>query len=87
MLIEPRDPKRNARKAARARETYQKKRARGVQMCGARTKQSCGRPCQARGLQPSGRCKLHGGMSTGPRTPEGKAKALACLELARRRKA
>jgi hypothetical protein len=40
-------------------------------LCNARTK--TGRPCRALGLEPSGRCKWHGGMSTGPRTAEGKA--------------
>jgi hypothetical protein len=40
--------------------------------CGART--ISGRPCQAQALKPSGRCFRHGGLSTGPRTPEGKAR-------------
>ena len=40
-------------------------------LCNARTK--TGRPCRALGLEPSGRCKWHGGMSTGPRTAKGKA--------------
>ena len=46
--------------------------------CGARAK-STGKPCRARGTGAGGRCKLHGGASTGPRTPEGKARALANL--------
>src|SRR5262249_31246520 len=37
--------------------------------CGARSKRT-GRPCQGAAM-PNGRCKLHGGKSTGPRTPEG----------------
>jgi hypothetical protein len=37
--------------------------------CGARSKRT-GKPCQAAAM-PNGRCKLHGGKSTGPRTPEG----------------
>jgi hypothetical protein len=39
--------------------------------CGAwaRTR---GRSCQARGLGQGGRCKFHGGESTGPRTVEGR---------------
>jgi hypothetical protein len=37
--------------------------------CGARCKRT-GKPCQAAAM-PNGRCKLHGGKSTGPRTPEG----------------
>lgn len=39
-------------------------------LCNARTKS--GHPCRALGLA-NGRCKWHGGMSTGPKTPEGKA--------------
>jgi hypothetical protein len=38
--------------------------------CGARTRK--GTPCQAQGLGRGGRCKNHGGMSTGARTPEGR---------------
>jgi hypothetical protein len=37
--------------------------------CGAKTRR--GSPCQARSM-PNGRCKLHGGMSTGARTKAGK---------------
>lgn len=47
--------------------------------CGAWTKHF-NRPCQAKGLLPSGRCKYHGGLSTGPKTPEGRARALANLK-------
>ena len=32
---------------------------------------STGKPCQAQAL-PNGRCKNHGGLSTGPKTPEGR---------------
>jgi len=32
---------------------------------------STGQPCQAKALT-NGRCKNHGGMSTGPKTPEGR---------------
>jgi len=47
--------------------------------CGAKTRR--GTPCKApvcwwRGIL---RCKLHGGMSTGARSPEGRARALANL--------
>lgn len=47
------------------------------QRCGARCRDGhpCGAPRSGRG----GRCKLHGGRSTGPRTAEGKARALAAL--------
>tara|TARA_R110002051_G_scaffold305409_1_gene375350 strand:+ start:1224 stop:1562 length:339 start_codon:yes stop_codon:yes gene_type:complete len=34
--------------------------------CGAKTR--AGTPCKRRDLWDSGRCKLHGGMSTGPKT-------------------
>src|SRR5215831_19084519 len=37
--------------------------------CGARSKRT-GKPCQGAAM-PNARCKLHGGKSTGPRTPEG----------------
>ena len=46
-------------------------------LCNAATKS--GRPCRALKLR-GGRCKWHGGLSTGPRTPEGKAKAKANLK-------
>ena len=51
--------------------------------CGARTRS--GAPCKApcvwpRGaLEPRKRCRLHGGLSTGPRTVEGLARSLANL--------
>jgi hypothetical protein len=38
--------------------------------CGAYAR-STGNPCQAKAL-PNGRCKNHGGMSTGPKTQEGR---------------
>jgi hypothetical protein len=43
--------------------------------CGAQTRQ--GTSCQRRDVHhgPSGRCKLHGGRSTGPKTVEGKRRA------------
>ncbi len=37
--------------------------------CGARCKRT-GKPCRAAAM-PNDRCKVHGGKSTGPRTPEG----------------
>ncbi len=36
--------------------------------CGARTRK--GKPCQQPAMA-NGRCRMHGGRSTGPRTPEG----------------
>jgi hypothetical protein len=38
--------------------------------CGAYAR-STGNPCEAKALA-NGRCKNHGGMSTGPKTPEGR---------------
>lgn len=53
--------------------------------CGAYAR-STGEPCRApahrdpaTGKPRNGRCKLHGGKSTGPRTPEGRARALRNL--------
>lgn len=50
--------------------------------CGARCRD--GHPCQApavwdrrRNRPRNGRCRMHGGLSTGPRTPEGKARIAA----------
>jgi len=48
-------------------------------LCNARTKS--GKPCRALKLK-GGRCKWHGGLSTGPRTPEGKAKCALNLPWA-----
>lgn len=44
---------------------------RGV-TCGARTRK--GTPCKIRPMPWSQRCRLHGGLSTGPKTPEGRAR-------------
>ena len=51
-------------------------------LCNARTRS--GRPCRALKLA-HGRCKWHGGLSTGPKTREGKARALARLKQYRKR--
>ncbi len=42
--------------------------------CGARTR--AGTPCLGRPM-PNGRCRMHGGCSTGPRTAEGLARIRA----------
>ncbi len=34
---------------------------------------STGKPCMCKALK-NGRCRFHGGLSTGPKTPEGKAR-------------
>ena len=40
--------------------------------CGAKTR--AGTPCKLNSIYSNGRCKFHGGLSTGARTKEGKAK-------------
>jgi len=45
--------------------------------CGAKNRR--GLPCQCKELYENGRCKFHGGLSTGPKTPEGKARSLAAM--------
>lgn len=47
------------------------------QKCGATTRK--GAPCQRKALH-NGRCPNHGGLSTGPRTEEGRRRALANLK-------
>lgn len=42
--------------------------------CNARTK-GTGGTCRLYATKPGGRCWLHGGRSTGPKTPEGKARS------------
>ena len=53
--------------------------------CGARCKRD-GAPCKApvvwdkeRDAPRNGRCRMHGGLSTGPKTAEGRARSLANL--------
>ncbi|MGA2468667.1 MAG: HGGxSTG domain-containing protein [Thermodesulfobacteriota bacterium] len=41
----------------------------GSQPCGAKTR--AGTHCKNWGMPKNGRCRMHGGKSTGPRTPEG----------------
>jgi len=41
--------------------------------CGARTR--AGTPCKLKSIYANGRCKFHGGCSTGPKTELGKAQA------------
>lgn len=49
------------------------------QQCGAHAR-TTGAPCKAKAL-PSGRCELHGGMSTGPRTLEGRKAIAAATKM------
>lgn len=72
-----RDYAAKAKQAREALDALQPRRER----CGARCRD--GHACNAPPSGHGGRCKLHGGRSTGPRTPEGKARALAALQRAR----
>ena len=45
------------------------------QRCGAKTRR--GTPCQRPARKVNGKCRLHGGRSTGPKTQEGLAKIAA----------
>ena len=56
-------------------------RIRSGRICGAWSRKA-GRPCIAKPMK-NGRCRFHGGMSTGPRTPEGRARALLNLKVGR----
>jgi hypothetical protein len=51
-------------------------------LCGARTKAN--HPCRALKVKGRKRCKWHGGLSTGPRTAEGKARCTRNLPWARK---
>jgi len=48
--------------------------------CGARTRK--GTPCRCKALA-NGRCRFHGGLSTGPRTAAGRRQSAKNLEKAR----
>lgn len=48
-----------------------------AKVCGAKNRR--GLPCQCKRVYRGGRCKFHGGLSTGPKTPEGKQRALEAL--------
>ena len=45
------------------------------QRCLAKTRRST--PCQKAALKGKTRCRLHGGLSSGPKTPAGKARTIA----------
>ena len=46
-------------------------------ICGARKK--TGERCRCKSLHRGNKCKWHGGLSTGARTPEGKARAIQAM--------
>lgn len=43
-------------------------------ICGAKGKRT-GKPCPSKAIYSNGRCRHHGGLSTGPTTAEGRAKS------------
>lgn len=45
-----------------------------VKRCGAKSKRT-GQPCQQPAMRGKQRCRLHGGKSTGAKTPEGQQRA------------
>lgn len=53
--------------------------------CNARCRQPPLRYCRNWAIQGRTRCKFHGGMSTGPKTPEGKARVVAAMVAGRGR--
>ncbi len=46
-------------------------------ICGARKKD--GSRCRSKALHRGSKCKFHGGLSTGARTPEGRARAIVAM--------
>jgi len=60
-----------ARAAIKAKDT----KPNDIKLCLAKTRS--GVPCQKHPIAGRTRCRLHGGLSTGPRTPEGKAACVA----------
>ena len=51
-------------------------------VCGAKTR--AGTPCRRRDIYGNGRCKFHGGLSTGPKTKQGKKMSCQNLPWAKR---
>jgi hypothetical protein len=83
LKVPPNQPKRG-----RQREPIERVRARlealvmanAARRCGARSKRM-GKPCRGAAM-PNGRCKVHGGKSTRPRTPEGPERSRQYLRSA-----
>jgi hypothetical protein len=66
-----------ARAFLRNKVAHYRDKARPYELCGAMNRR--GLPCQALALD-NGRCRNHGGMSTGPKTEDGKRRSLAGLK-------
>lgn len=54
-----------------------------AQRCGAKTR--AGKACRCCVEPGKNRCRFHGGKSTGPRTPEGRARSMAALQAGHQR--
>lgn len=65
----------------KARKAVAKAERQGVGLCLARNRR--GLPCIALGSGRGGRCKFHGGASTGPKSEDGKRRALEALARGR----
>jgi hypothetical protein len=52
-------------------------------ICGAKNRR--GLPCQCKKLYGNGRCRFHGGLSTGPKTPEGKQRSLDAMRAGQKK--
>lgn len=50
-------------------------------VCGGKGRRRSGQPCQSKEIHANGRCKWHGGLSTGPKTVAGRAKSAANLPV------
>jgi hypothetical protein len=55
----------------RARVMSTSRKTQVPQRCRAKARTRGGQPCQAALVRGKKRCRMHGGLSTGPRTPEG----------------
>ena len=51
------------------------------QVCGARKK--TGEPCRSKMLYRGGKCKFHGGLSTGAKTSAGRVRAIVAMQAGR----
>ena len=67
----------------RQRRREQKRARRQAPLCGAKTRG--GEPCRRKAVPGKRRCRNHGGLSTGPKTAEGKARSLDALRRGRER--
>jgi hypothetical protein len=62
---------------------YELRHSRPKQICGALKKN--GERCRSKTLHRCGKCKFHGGLSTGARTPEGMVRAIAAMQAGHKR--